>query len=193
MTSPTGDLQAQKSAARGPLLQARTDHPEATDEQRRRTSAVLAHLDVLGARTVALYVSVATEPDTAELRTQLASRGVAVLLPILQDDDTLEFGLDQGPLLPGRRGIPVPAGPAVPLQTADAVVVPALAVDRDGVRLGRGGGSYDRALAGRRRGAPVIALLRTGELLVSLPAEPHDVRVDAAALPNGIVELPGRV
>jgi 5-formyltetrahydrofolate cyclo-ligase len=70
------------------------------------------------------------------------------------------------------------------------VLVPALAVDRSGVRLGRGGGSYDRALASHRSHAPVIALLHPGELVEDLPAEPHDVRVDAVALPGRIVRLP---
>ena len=69
----------------------------------------------------------------------------------------------------------------------DVVLVPALAVDRRGTRLGRGGGSYDRALA-RARGL-VVALLHEGELADLLPAEPHDVRVDVVALPSGLVRV----
>jgi 5-formyltetrahydrofolate cyclo-ligase len=79
--------------------------------------------------------------------------------------------------------------PAVGL--ADLVVVPALAVDRAGVRLGRGGGSYDRALARTRPDALLVALLYQGELVDALPTEPHDARVDVAILPEtGIARLP---
>ena len=95
-------------------------------------------------------------------------------------------------LLPDRdldwaAGDGAPLGP-VAVADCDVVLVPALAVDRRGVRLGRGGGSYDRAL-GRARGL-VVALLHEGELHDEpLPAEPHDVPVDAVALPGGLVRL----
>jgi 5-formyltetrahydrofolate cyclo-ligase len=73
----------------------------------------------------------------------------------------------------------------------DLVLVPALAVDRHtGVRLGRGGGSYDRALARTHPGTPVIALLYPGELLEGVPAQPHDARVTAVLTPDGLLRLP---
>ena len=58
-----------------------------------------------------------------------------------------------------------------------------------GVRLGRGGGSYDRALA--RATGLVVALLHDGELLDRLPREPHDLPVHAVALPGGVTVLAG--
>jgi 5-formyltetrahydrofolate cyclo-ligase len=69
------------------------------------------------------------------------------------------------------------------------VIVPALAVDRRGVRLGRGGGSYDRALSRVPVGTPIVAALYDGELLDALPADPHDVRVTGVATPAGLVRL----
>jgi 5-formyltetrahydrofolate cyclo-ligase len=63
------------------------------------------------------------------------------------------------------------------------VVVPALAVDRRGVRLGRGGGSYDRALT--RAAGLTVALLYDGETVEELPAEEHDVPVKAVVTPSG--------
>jgi 5-formyltetrahydrofolate cyclo-ligase len=62
------------------------------------------------------------------------------------------------------------------------VVVPALRVARDGTRLGRGGGFYDRVL-GRARGL-VVAALHPGELVDALPSEPHDRPVAAVVLPG---------
>jgi 5-formyltetrahydrofolate cyclo-ligase len=69
------------------------------------------------------------------------------------------------------------------------VLVPALAVDRHGNRLGRGGGSYDRALA--RATGLTVAVLYDGELVDLLPVEPHDVPVNAVVTPrSGLVRLP---
>ena len=68
--------------------------------------------------------------------------------------------------------------------------MPALTVDRTGIRLGYGGGCYDRALARARPDALLVALLRDGELVADpLPAEPHDRRVHAVAMPSGLVRL----
>ena len=95
---------------------------------------------------------------------------------------------------PGPKGTAEATGPRLgPHALADAtlVVVPALAVDRRGVRLGKGGGSYDRALATVPPGVPVIALLYDDELRDRLPAEPHDRPVTAVITPSaGLVRLP---
>jgi 5-formyltetrahydrofolate cyclo-ligase len=74
--------------------------------------------------------------------------------------------------------------------SADLVIVPALAVDARGNRLGRGGGGYDRALARVGPAVPVVALLHDGELVGRVPAEPHDRPVPMAALPSrGVLRL----
>ena len=68
--------------------------------------------------------------------------------------------------------------------------MPALAVDRSGIRLGNGGGCYDRALARVAPDVLVVALLHDGELTDEpLPAEAHDRPVDAVATPSGVVRL----
>ena len=143
------------------------------------------------AGTVAAYASVGAEPPTGPLLDAL--RGRRVLLPVLLDDDDLDWAaLSADGLTAGRRGLQEPIGPRLgrdAVAACDLVVVPALRVDRRGTRLGRGGGSYDRALA-RARGR-VVALLHDGELVDALPADPHDVPVDAVALPStGVVHLP---
>ena len=69
--------------------------------------------------------------------------------------------------------------------------MPALAVDHRGVRLGRGGGYYDRALAAAPAGVPLVALLHDGELVERLPADPWDTTVTSAVEPAiGWTELP---
>ena len=70
------------------------------------------------------------------------------------------------------------------------VLVPALAVDRNGVRLGRGRGFYDRSLPNRDRRARLIAVVRDEELVDELPAEPHDVPMTHALTPRrGVIAL----
>jgi 5-formyltetrahydrofolate cyclo-ligase len=100
----------------------------------------------------------------------------------------LTWAVDTGRLTPGRFGLLEPLGPRLgptALRTADVVVVPALAVARDGVRLGRGGGYYDRALQYARSDAVLVALVFDDELLDELPSEQHDRRVTAVVTPSG--------
>lgn len=155
------------------------------------SAAVEALLPLLDGGPVAAYLAVGTEPGTAALLAALAEREVSVLLPVLLPDRDLDWARADGGVGPGPRGLLEPTGERLgPGAIADCslVVVPALAVDRAGHRLGRGGGSYDRALP-RARGL-VVALLHDGESVVELPAEPHDAPVDALVTPTrGLVRL----
>lgn len=140
-------------------------------------------LGIIGADLfVASYSALPLEPSAALLP--------CGALPRLRSDGDLEL-VPAGPLRAGLRGTTEPAGPGVPWSSADLLVVPALAIARDGVRLGRGGGSYDRALARVRPGVPVVALLAfDSEFVESLPSEAHDIRVTHVATPSGLEEVP---
>jgi len=157
---------------------------------------VLEMPEVAAAGTIAAYYSVATEPDTRSLVFALWKRGSYVVLPVLLPDGDLDWASYEGPdsLAPGPRGLLQPAEPVRGTGTvarADVVLVPALAVDRSGQRLGRGGGSYDRALDRVGPQVPTIALLYDSELLPSVPADEHDQPVRAVARPgHGITWLP---
>jgi 5-formyltetrahydrofolate cyclo-ligase len=153
---------------------------------------VLAAPEVRRAATVAAYVSMGTEPGTGLLLDALLERGTRVLLPVLQPDGDLDWAVHTGVLVPARRGLLEPAGPllgAGAVATADVVLVPGLAVSTAGERLGRGGGSYDRALARVPLGTPVWILLYDEEVGVPVPVEPHDRPVSGAVSPSGIVRL----
>jgi 5-formyltetrahydrofolate cyclo-ligase len=142
-----------------------------------------------GAAVVASYVPIGSEPGGSSLPAALAAQA-RVLLPVLLPDGDLEWAAYSSELAAGPRGLLEPAGPRLGVSavaTADVVLVPALAVDRRGLRLGRGGGSYDRALARLpESGGPlVVALLHDGELIDTVPAEPHDRPVHAVITPGG--------
>jgi 5-formyltetrahydrofolate cyclo-ligase len=151
---------------------------------------LLDHLEPLIAQAtrIASYVPMATEPG-------LTPRP-GWLLPVLLADRDLDWAVFDGTLTPSlltSTRLQEPTGPRLgvdALASCDLVLVPALLVDRRGNRLGKGGGSYDRALA--RATGLTVALLHDGELVEQLPTEPHDVPVRAAATPSeGVVHLTG--
>ncbi|CAO5171954.1 5-formyltetrahydrofolate cyclo-ligase [Frankia sp. AiPs1] len=147
---------------------------------------LLALPEVSGAHCVAAYVALPGEPELGDLLARLRRAGTRVLLPVLRADLDLEFREYVGTLVPGALGTrePPAAAPADDLGTADAVIVPALAVDRHGRRLGRGGGSYDRALVRVAPTAVVIAVIHDQELLDHVPTAPHDRGVDIVVTPR---------
>ena len=187
-----------KGTLRRRQVAARTAMPDSIRNEGGRLirDHVLEMPQVTSAGTIAAYYSVGTEPDTHGLIFALWKRGSYVVLPVLLPDGDLDWASYEGPesLAPGPRGVPQPVEPVRGTGTvarADVVLVPALAVDVRGRRLGRGGGSYDRALARVGPQVPTIALLYDSELLPSVPAEEHDQAVRAVARPEqGITWLP---
>ena len=183
-----------KADLRVKLLAARRD---VTDAARAAEARLLdQHLERLapGGGTVCAYAPVGTEPGTLGMLDTLLRRAGRVLLPVARTaaDGTplpLRWGeYRPGTLTRGRWGLLEPPEPLLPesaLAEAGLVLVPALAVDRSGVRLGRGSGFYDRSLGGRSPHARLIAVVRDDEVLDELPAEPHDVRMTDALTPHG--------
>lgn len=174
---------------------------------RLRQEAAEAFADVLvsseqlaSARCVAAYVSRPHEPGTLPLIERLAERGVRILLPVLgaglergwapyAGTDDLQERAPGRPPEPGTEA----HGPEA-LEEADVVIAPALAVDTTGMRLGQGGGWYDRALSHKRPETPVVAMVFPEEIYDAaqrpIPHEPHDVPVDAVVTPSGWMSIP---
>ena len=145
---------------------------------------LILDLPELGAAsTVAAYVSIATEPGTALLLNSMSERGVRLLVPLVLAD----LDLDWVPY--GSPSELSQLGPEA-IANADVVIAPALAVDVRGWRLGRGGGSYDRALARVAAGTPVIVPLYDGEVLPQVPAEAHDRPIRIAVTPSRTWRFP---
>jgi 5-formyltetrahydrofolate cyclo-ligase len=162
-----------------------------TEQQRDQDRAAIRTHVLAGCRAgrvqpgslIAAYEPLRTEPGSTELLAELAAEGYRLIVPVtLADRD-----LDWAPWDPGRG-----SGPRLGVDSVGAaalVLVPAFAVDPAGHRLGRGGGSYDRALARVPVGTPVAALLYREELVPDVPVESWDLPVTSVVTPDGWRDL----
>jgi 5-formyltetrahydrofolate cyclo-ligase len=185
---------AQKIALRDRLVTAR--RRRSLLELRETADAVARHLlateEVRRAATVACYVSVGAEPGTGPLLERLLAAGRRVIVPVLLPDNDLDWAVHTGELQPARFGLLEPPGPRLgpaAVATADMVVAPGLAVDRTGMRLGRGAGCYDRALGRVPVGTFTCVVVDDSELVDRVPAEPHDRPVAAAVTRSGVIRF----
>ncbi len=192
------DVATEKAAWRRRIRAARrARHPEV----RARHAALLTDAALeLTARIggpVCAHLPVGVEPWSASGVEALRDAGHEVLLPVVADRaGPLDWARYDGPeaLAAGPFGLWEPTGARLGPQAvrrARLVLLPALAADRRGVRLGQGGGFYDRTLPLVEADVPLVVLLDDGELVDALPAEPHDRRVDAALLPESGVTMLG--
>lgn len=153
--------------------------------------AVTTQVRLLGPQLIAAYLPFGSEPGSTALLDDL-SMLATVVVPVVQADGDLDWAAWTGaddlvPAGPGGRMLR-PIGPTLGRQfIADAhlLLVPALLVAANGTRLGRGGGSYDRALRRARPSAPIAALLFDEELVEQLPMQEWDVPVSAVVTPRG--------
>ncbi|MFG3703659.1 5-formyltetrahydrofolate cyclo-ligase [Micromonospora sp. NPDC047670] len=187
------EAEAAKRDARAAVLAARRSltAPRRAEAAGRVQAELVALVRRMRPRRMTAYVPIGSEPGGPDLPAVLHAAlppGAELLLPVLCDDLDLDWAAWTGPdaLVAAGRGMREPAGPRLgrdAVAGAELVVVPALAVDRRGLRLGRGGGSYDRALARVPATALTVVPLHDGELVGTLPAEPHDRPVRAVVTP----------
>jgi 5-formyltetrahydrofolate cyclo-ligase len=189
-------LKARKTALRDQLVTGRSRRPllEVSRSALALAEQLLATPEVRRAATVAAYVSVGTEPGTGPLLDRLRDLGRRVIVPVVLPDLDLDWAVYDGPgsLVRARRGLLEPEGPRLgpsAVATADVVLTPGLAVDRTGMRLGQGGGCYDRALGRVPVGTFTCTLLYDDELVEEVPAGDHDRPVSAAVTPSGVIRL----
>ena len=177
----------QKPALRERMLAARALVPR--EERAAASRAIAERLESLpawmGARTVALYAAMGAEVDTAELARRALSAGKRVVWPRLATSGpAMEFAACASTDLvmgPTRALEPPHSAPPFPIDTIDLVVVPGVAFDARGGRLGRGRGHYDATLAQFPRGTFRVGLAFESQIIAAVPSEPHDERLDAVA------------
>lgn len=164
-----------------------------TDQQRLEDRAAIRAHVLAGCRAgrvrpgslIAAYEPLRTEPGSTELLAALTDEGYRVIVPVTLPDRDLDW---TGWSPPGQTG---PRLGLDAIAAAALVLVPAFAVDPAGHRLGRGGGSYDRALARVPAGTPVAALLYREEVLPEVPVESWDLPVSSVVTPDGWRDLTG--
>lgn len=190
-----GVAPSSKAQWRKKVLRTRADTDPATrSDEANEIARLVGELAEAGA-TVCAYVPFGSEPGSIGFLDALREGGARVLLPVTLEPGPLHWGeySGGGSLIPARYGMREPRGNPLPpaaIATADIVIVPALAVDRRGVRLGRGAGFYDRTLGLARANARLVAIVRDDELVERLPEEPHDKRMHAVIAPgSGLVQL----
>ncbi len=183
-------------ALRRRIRTARRDRPKDHDaaDAEALAAVVLELPEVQRASCLTLFASVAGEVGTAPLRTLLGQNGVRVLMPIVLPNGILEWAWDTGPetdVPSGGLGGPEPAGARLGVEAvraAEVLLIPALAVDTLGRRLGHGAGYYDRALALAGPAVPVVALVHEDEVLDAavepVPVDSHDIPVHMVATPR---------
>lgn len=163
-----------KEEARGYFRQLRQ---KSQVSDRKAPSRILANApELTSARIIASFQSYGEEPDTFDLHALLKEAGKEILLPRMNADKSLTWLLDGNEVDPGL------------LQKIDVVILPALAIDNRGVRLGQGGGSFDRSLPNLSgwKVALIESVCFTND---QLPEEAHDIRVDAVATELGITRF----
>ena len=185
-----------KTALRDQLSAQRRRRPlvEVAEGARSLAEGLLAREEVRRAATVTAYVSVGSEPGTSALLDGLLAAGKRVLLPLTTRELDLDWAVYDGPdsLVPARYGLMEPGTPPLGLEAiagADVALVPGLGVSADGVRIGKGGGCYDKALARLPEDRWRCVLLFADETGQPVPREPHDQLVHAVATPEGVTDL----
>jgi 5-formyltetrahydrofolate cyclo-ligase len=188
------DVEERKAALRRATRDARRS---LTVEDRRIASAtivarLIALRELARAGTVALYAATDEEPDQSELAGALSARGVRLVWPRVVGDGLELAPADPGDLRPGFRGLLEPPGPAVDPRDVEALVVPGLAFDPHGARLGRGGGHYDRLLAAVGEDALAVGVAFSCQVVPAIPRGPHDLPVDVVVTDRSVHRRPVR-
>lgn len=146
------------------------------------------------AKTILAYVSMQEEVSTAGFITKANGDGKCVVVPAVdpgKESMTLHKIKSLEELAPGYLGIREPKDRtcAIPCEKLDLAVVPGLAFDRRGNRLGRGKGMFDRLFEGAK--CPKVALAFDFQLVDSVPVEKHDFPVDVIITEKRILRMPG--
>ncbi len=156
---------------------------------------VLSSPDFEKANTILYFASFRSEVATLPHIEEALKRGKRIVLPKVDNIERrliLYEILDTKEIKPGFMGIPEPE--AVPerqrdINDVDLVIMPGVAFDPDGNRLGYGAGYYDKLLAGLKRDIPLIAIAYEEQIVNALPSEDHDVRVNKIVTDKRVIQV----
>jgi 5-formyltetrahydrofolate cyclo-ligase len=170
------------------MLEKRNSQP--LDDNARRSALVQEHIvkskEFQSAQIIGAYFATGSEVKTDLLIEEAKRLGKVVALPRTEGDLINFYEMSStGELVAGRFGIMEPS-PTHPARTIDLLIVPGIAFDKKGYRLGYGKGYYDRYLS-EKKPQFAIGLAYNFQLLESLPHDAHDAKMDAIATEDGIL------
>lgn len=185
-TSPLDDVQVRKKAIREQAHAHRNAQPNKEEVSRVITDAFFALPEYAAARTVMYYVDVRSEVRTRHALPAALTHGKKIIVPYcvegalelfwLQDLDELAVGMYR--ILEPKVELRQQPAKRVAVQELDLIMVPGVAFDRDGGRMGNGFGYYDKLLQHARADAPLVALAFECQLFPEVPTQAHDVCMD---------------
>jgi 5-formyltetrahydrofolate cyclo-ligase len=189
------DVDAEKRALRAEIRERRRIR---TSTERAADAAALTQnlIDLtsdLHAGYLAAYLSMPDEPNTRDFLQWTRTAGTRVLIPVSRVDGLLDWAPYDGEAEDiDVLGMPTPTsellGP-IAINRVDLILVPAASVDRTGMRMGWGGGYFDKTLGSMEACPPVYAVIFDEEFVDSVPRERHDMPVNGVVTPGGIVSF----
>jgi 5-formyltetrahydrofolate cyclo-ligase len=194
---PSHRLKRLKRALRRDVIERRDAlaPPDRAERSRRIADRVLELPEVRGARTVMAFWPFGSEVDTRPLIEDLRGRGAVVALPRIEGHDLVAVASEPGgPTRTTGFGVTEPAGgAALEPGDVDVVLVPGVAFDRRGARVGYGRGFYDRFLPRTRPGVAALASAFAVQLVDEVPEGGADRRVDAIVTEDEVIRTSGPV
>ena len=180
-----------KPDLRREMRRIRKEIPDKDEKSRRITQEVLDLPAWRNAEIIAIYVSTPEEVSTEELIRRGIAEGKTVAVPKIRENgemDMIRIGSFDDLTMKNRLSIPEPPKelPVILPETIGCMIVPGLAFDKAGNRLGQGGGYYDRYLPKAR--CTFIGLAFAGQILEEVPHEETDVSMDLLVTEQGILE-----
>jgi len=186
----------EKRQLRSQVDQLRTKRSAAELIQADQKFAQIDWDSLLPGTAVGCYLSMTNEPPTGGLIDAISANGKTVYVPKLTADSKLRWGLNKPPMIKNKFGVLEPEHALCETESLTAIIIPALCVDRDGNRLGRGAGYFDRTLAAVEQyalgGPKRVALVFDEEVLDAIPHDALDQSVDLIVTPKRIFEVETR-
>lgn len=174
----------EKSALRKSLREARSNRSHSEEESERLSEQLGQFCLDQNLTSIAAYFPIAGEPDIRPFLDWSLKNGIKILLPVVSGDQLSWVHFD-GNTQFGEMGFEEGTGASAKLDSAKVIFVPAMAVDLNGNRLGKGKGYYDRALRGQK--IKTVAVVFDEEILLALPTEQHDQKMSAAISPSKLL------
>jgi len=139
-------------------------------------------------KQIGCYLSFGSEPATDSFIQLAQAEGIVIACPRIDSDGQMVMAVLESETKPSKLGFREPTGQVVDPSDLDLIIVPALAIDYQGLRLGRGAGYFDRYLESYQ--GPSVGLVYDAEFLPEVPSETHDLPVSLVVTQSRTLSIP---